>query len=120
VLADTRVPIGLLLVRGHFVQVCRQPSNANSWCPPSACFDKNGFIPLNASVRGLAPALERVLEESIIAESLIEVESGISAVKALWEPHISTRVWALTAPDGKHVAMPLDLQHVNVWMMENF
>ena len=44
----------------------------------------------------------------------------ISAVKALWEPHISTRVWALTAPDGKHVAMPLDLQHVNVWMMENF
>jgi serine/threonine protein kinase/DNA-binding winged helix-turn-helix (wHTH) protein/Tol biopolymer transport system component len=38
----------------------------------------------------------------------------------LWEPHISTRIWALTSPDGKHVAMPLDLQHANVWMMENF
>jgi Tol biopolymer transport system component len=39
--------------------------------------------------------------------------------QVLWEPH-QTQVWAVPSPDGKHVAMPLFFDHVNVWMMENF
>jgi Tol biopolymer transport system component len=41
-------------------------------------------------------------------------------VQVLWEQLGGYLVFALPSPDGKHVAMPLDLQHANVWMMENF
>ena len=39
--------------------------------------------------------------------------------QVLWEPH-QTQVWALPSADGKHVAMPLFLNNMNVWTMESF
>ncbi len=38
----------------------------------------------------------------------------------LWEPDGESQLWALPSPDGKHVAMPLFSNNVNVWMVENF
>jgi serine/threonine protein kinase len=40
--------------------------------------------------------------------------------QVLWEPHGESMVSALPSPDGKHVAMPLYSNYMNVWMMENF
>jgi eukaryotic-like serine/threonine-protein kinase len=40
--------------------------------------------------------------------------------QVLWEPHGEAQVYALSSPDGKHVAMPLYSTGMNVWMMENF
>lgn len=38
--------------------------------------------------------------------------------KVLWEPH--QYGWAIPSPDGKHVAIRLNVPHTNVWMLENF
>jgi eukaryotic-like serine/threonine-protein kinase len=41
-------------------------------------------------------------------------------VKVLWEPGGDHMIWALSSPDGKHLAMSFFSTNVNVWMMENF
>jgi Tol biopolymer transport system component len=51
---------------------------------------------------------------------LLHVDLHGNAV-VLWEPGgIMGACYALASPDGKHVALPLSSNNVNVWMMENF
>jgi hypothetical protein len=38
----------------------------------------------------------------------------------LWEPKGNGMTWAISSPDGRHVAMPGFAQSSNVWSMENF